>query len=84
MLPKTKFKLPTSSKKSIPMKQEAAPVDATPKPRKPNWVRWHTVNGRLRRDWYPGFLSQNGPQGWALEGSVEEVVLKDTKVEAPF
>lgn len=81
MLPK--FTIP-SRKKQIPMKQEAAPVDAAKKPRKPNWVRWKTVDGRLKRDWYPGFLSQNTPAGWAAERSAEERILKAKQCEAPF
>ena len=84
MLPNFKLKLPNTLKKPIPMKQEAAPAQTVQKPRKPNFVRWRTVDGRLKRDWFPGFLAPFAPAGWAVEGSPEEAGLKARQCEAPF
>lgn len=78
-----KFSFPTK-RNAIPMKQEEPPVDEPVRVQKPKWVRWSTVDGKLRRDWFPGFLMSAPSAGWAAEGSAEERAFRDGQLAAPF
>jgi hypothetical protein len=64
-----------AKKSSIPMTGEIAVFKRETRPK---WVRWIIDNGRVRRDWRPGFFHETAPAGYAAEGSSEEVEMKES------